>query len=175
MAKHVTATYCSIVRRLVLACVLLGVCVAASPVLAALTVTPLAWNVIGLDGNNPVTGPRNFPVGARVCTDADNAGVSAQLVWDSANAYIRIRPGASDTLVFGAMLAGVCRDAYYEVAVNPIAAAFDTTRRYHVAATDTSGSYYSTPPRELYVEHLISKKPPEQEFRRWCDLRVCVV
>jgi hypothetical protein len=163
------------VRKFIRICIIGGTFVAASPVLATLTVTPLGWNVIGIESNSPATAPRNFPVGARVCTDADKAGVSAQLVWDSANANIGIRPGTSDTLVFGAMLAGAYRDAYYEVAVNPIAAAFDTMRRYHVAATDTFGSYSTATPRELYVEHLISKKPPEQEFRRWCDLRVCVV
>ena len=33
-----------------------------------LTVTPVTWNIIGLDSNKPTTGPKFFPVGARVCT-----------------------------------------------------------------------------------------------------------
>jgi hypothetical protein len=34
---------------------------------AVLTISPLTWNVIGLDSNNVNVGPNNFPVGARVC------------------------------------------------------------------------------------------------------------
>ena len=50
---------------------------------ADLTVTPLTWNVIGLDSNNVNVGPNDFPVGARVCnagTDASN--VLATFVWE---------------------------------------------------------------------------------------------
>ena len=38
------------------------------PVFAAtnLTVTPITWNVIGLDSNNPTTGPHVLPEGARL-------------------------------------------------------------------------------------------------------------
>ncbi|KAF0109496.1 MAG: hypothetical protein FD147_2230 [Chloroflexi bacterium] len=32
----------------------------------SLTITPLTWNVIGLDSNNVNVGPNTFPVGARV-------------------------------------------------------------------------------------------------------------
>ena len=37
--------------------------------LAATTVsvTPISWNVIGLDSNNVNVGPNHFPVGVRVC------------------------------------------------------------------------------------------------------------
>ena len=38
----------------------------AVPVAAVLTVTPLTWNVIGLDSNSPAAGPQHFPIGARV-------------------------------------------------------------------------------------------------------------
>ena len=30
---------------------------------SVLTVTPLTWNIIGLDSNSPATGPKDFPVG----------------------------------------------------------------------------------------------------------------
>ena len=33
---------------------------------AALTVTPVTWNIVGLDSNGSATGPQNFPVGVRV-------------------------------------------------------------------------------------------------------------
>ena len=46
---------------------------------------------------------------------------------------------------------------YFEVEVNRVAGAYDTTRRYHITAIDTSGTASSPTPRELYVEHLISQ------------------
>ncbi len=55
------------------------------------------------------------------------------------------------------MAAGTCADAYFEVEVNQIPAAFNTTRRYHIAATDGSSSGSTPIPRELYVERLISQ------------------
>jgi hypothetical protein len=33
---------------------------------ATLTVTPITWNVVGLDSNSPTAGPKDFPVGARL-------------------------------------------------------------------------------------------------------------
>lgn len=132
---------------------------AATPVL---TVTPLTWNVIGLDSNTPATGPNRFPIGARVCnaTGADAAtDVSASFAWDSSNAYINLRPGSLSVINLGAIAAGSCADAYFEVEVDKAAAAFDTTRRYHITATDAASSATATTaqPRELYVEHLISQ------------------
>ena len=39
---------------------------------ATLTVTPITWNVIGLDSNDVNVGPNHFPVGARVCNTGDD-------------------------------------------------------------------------------------------------------
>src|SRR5262249_42130264 len=44
-----------------------------------------------------------------------------------------------------------------EVDVTQTAAAYDTTRSYHITATDVSGTVSTPTPRELYVEHLISQ------------------
>ena len=124
---------------------------------AALSVTPLTWNVIGLDSNTPASGPKYFPVGARVCSTTATVNVNTTLVWDSANANINLRAGSLSTLVFPSIAAGACADAYFEVEVNQVAAAYDTARRYHVVATDGTGSALTPMPRELYVEHLISQ------------------
>ena len=32
-----------------------------------MTITPITWNIIGLDSSNVYVGPNSFPVGARVC------------------------------------------------------------------------------------------------------------
>jgi hypothetical protein len=96
----------SIVRQLVLIGMLLtmlfqpqGTVYAA----ANLTVTPITWNIIGLDSNKVTDGPNHFPIGVRVCNtgDATAMGVTADFVWDSTNAYIYNRPGTATTLALG--------------------------------------------------------------------------
>ncbi|MCA1610500.1 MAG: hypothetical protein LC780_06495, partial [Acidobacteria bacterium] len=130
---------------------------AASPAMAALSVGPISWNVIGLDSNSPASGPDHFPVGARVCSDVATTGVAVVWSWDSANPNINLRPGSLSTITIPSIAAGACADAYFEVEVTKVPAAFDTTRRYHITATDFTGSATSPTPRELYVEHLISQ------------------
>src|SRR6187397_1419918 len=63
--------------------------------LTTLTVTPLTWNVIGLDSNNVNVGPNDFPVGARVCNTGSEAAtnVTAVFNWDSSDPYIALRTG----------------------------------------------------------------------------------
>jgi uncharacterized repeat protein (TIGR01451 family) len=124
---------------------------------AALTVTPITWNIVGLDSNDPLVGPNTFPVGARVCSDGATTNVAVNFVWDSANANIDLRTGTSSTINIASIGAGGCSDAYFEVEVTRTAAAFDTTRSYHITATDGTGTYSTTTPREIYVEHLISQ------------------
>src|SRR6185503_20161988 len=137
---------------------LLGV-VALAPLAAhaTLSVTPLTWNVVGLDSNSPAAGPQNFPIGARVCSTGATSNVSVQLVWDSLNPYINERPGSQTTLTIPSIAAGGCADAYFEAQVTRNAAAFDTTRRYHIGVSDGIDTASTPVPRELYVEHLISQ------------------
>src|SRR5258707_6241395 len=118
---------------------------------------PVSWNVIGLDSNTPATGPHLFPVGTRICSSVATTNVSATFTFDTANAFVNLRAGSLSTVVIPAIGAGQCKDAYFEVDVTQTAAAFDTTRRYHITATDVSGSVTTVTPRELYVEHLISQ------------------
>ena len=142
-------------RLIVLFFLVLLVPVAAQ---AALTATaPLTWNIIGLDSNSPATGPNLFPVGARICSNVATTNVSVSLVWDSANSDINLRTGSLSTIIIPSIPAAGCADAYFEVEVNKTPAAFDTTRRYHITATDFSGTVSTPTPRELYVEHLISQ------------------
>lgn len=136
-----------------------AVLVSALPVKAAttLTVTPITWNVVGLDSNDPAAGPYRFPVGARVCSSVATTNVAVNWVWDSANANLNLRPGSLNSITFPSIAAGACADAYFEVEVTRVLAAYGTTRRYHITATDTSGTVSTPTPRELYVERLISQ------------------
>ncbi len=124
---------------------------------AALTVTQITWNVVGLDSNGPLTGPNTFPVGVRVCSDVATTNVAVTFVWDSANANVNLRTGSASAINIASIGAGGCADAYFEVEVTKTAAAFDTTRRYHVTAADGTGTYSTPTPREIYVERLISQ------------------
>jgi uncharacterized repeat protein (TIGR01451 family) len=130
---------------------------AAAHAATTLTVAPIAWSVVGLDSNSPATGPANFPVGARVCSSVATTNVAVTFVWDSANAFVDLRAGSLTTINIPAIGAGQCSDAYFEVAVVRNASAFDTTRRFHITASDVSGTASSVVPREIYVEHLISQ------------------
>ena len=151
-------------RAVLLAILVLGQLIAPPPVQAAavLTVTPITWNVIGLDSNNVNAGPNEFPIGARVCNSGDAAATSlvATFNWDSSNPYINSRPGTYTTLPTISSLAGgnTCTDVYFEVEVTRNASAYDTRRSYHIAVSASGGVSGSTvTPRELYVEHLVSQ------------------
>ncbi|MGH7488440.1 MAG: hypothetical protein ACREMY_23005, partial [bacterium] len=114
---------------------------AVIPAHATLTVTPLTWNVVGLDSNSPTSGPKFFPVGARVCSTVATLNVAVDYFWDSANANVNLRTGSPATLTLASIGAGNCGDAYFEAEVNQVAGAYDTTRRYHITATDGSGTF----------------------------------
>ncbi len=129
---------------------------------AALTVTPITWNVVGLDSNNVNVGPNHFPVGARVCNTGDAAAtnVKSAFNWTSANGAINIRPGS----LTGYTADGInlnptqCHDFYYEIEITRNASSYDQTRRFTISATADGGiSGLSPTPREIYVEHLISQ------------------
>lgn len=126
---------------------------------SVLTVTPLTWNIIGLDSNSPASGPRDFPVGAQVCNTGATplTNVAVTFTWTSANAFVDFRPGTLTSINIPTLAAGACYDAYFEVEVVASAAAFDTTRSYVITATSGAVTGSSPQPRELYVEHLISQ------------------
>jgi uncharacterized repeat protein (TIGR01451 family) len=130
---------------------------------ASLTITPISWNVVGLDSNDVDAGPNHFPIGARVCNsgDAAAANVTSAFFWDSANPNVALRPGTLanfDTNRVPSLAPATCHDFYYELEVTRTAAAYDTTRRYHITATADGLSTIGTPtPREIYVEHLVSQ------------------
>ena len=132
--------------------------IAVPQAMAAVTsVTPLTWNVIGLDSNSPTTGPYRFPVGARVCSDTGSVTIPVTFHWDtggteSTDTNIYLRSGSLVTANLTFASAG-CLDAYFEVEVNRATAPYDKTRRYYI----TAGGVSTPTPRELYVEHLISQ------------------
>ena len=127
---------------------------------ASLSIAPISWDVIGLDHNNPLTGPDTFPVGARVCNTGTSAAtnVTTSLTWDSANAFIFLVPGSQSVITVASLAAGACTDMYFNVRVSRTAAAKTTSRRYHITASADGVAGVSTPAgRQLYVEALRSQ------------------
>lgn len=124
---------------------------------AAITsITPVTWNVIGLDSNRPSTGPDRFPVGARVCSNSSTPVTqTVTFHWTSSNSFIDLAsrsPYPNDELEIDIPANG-CADAYFEVIVQRDSAAYDTRRGYYIEA----GGLTTPQPRELYVEHLVSQ------------------
>ena len=127
-------------------------------VYAGITVTPVTWNVIGLDSNNLSIGPDTFQVGARVCNTGGTAitNVVGNFVWDSTNIYINLAGPSTDTAA--SLAAGACVDFYYQATVTRTSSAYNTMRSYHITVSaDNTAAVSTTTPRELYVEHLISQ------------------
>src|SRR5688572_12870909 len=75
---------------------------------AGLTITPVTWNVIGLDSNNTTTGPDTYQIGARVCNTGGAAvsNVVGMFVWDSTNIYINLT--GTNPITFSSLAAGAC-------------------------------------------------------------------
>ena len=145
---------------LVLAAASVFVGVGPASAAASLTLTPLTWNVVGLDSNKVTDGPNEFLSGARVCNSGNvaAANVVATHVWDTANTYVNLQPGSGGTRTAASLAPGACYNAYFNIEVTRNKLAWNTTRRYHITATATSLGTISTPtPRELYVEKLISQ------------------
>lgn len=130
-----------------------------------LTVTPLTWNVVGLDSNNVNVGPSPFPVGARVCSQGGTAsGVDVSFVWDdgknlyNGDPYINLRGGSKSVFAIASLEDGQCQDIYFEAVVTRSKSAYTMARAYHITAQSAGGAYASTPtPRELFVEYLVSQ------------------
>jgi hypothetical protein len=136
---------------------------------ANLTITPITWNVMGLDSNNVNEGPNIFPVGVRVCNTGDATGINVTptFVWDSTNTNINLVPGSlGDTYSATprpykppeSLAAGDCFDFYFDVEITRTSAAYNTARGYHITVTADGGISVSTPtPREIYVEKIQSQ------------------
>lgn len=147
---------------------------AAGTAHAALTVTPITWDVVGLDHNRPLTsGPTWFPVGARVCSDSAVSDVVVELVWDDddedEHPFINLRPGSRPDLGFD-LEADQCVDAYFEIELTRATNAFFQSRPYTIVADAPGVDPASTPEdRQIYIERLVSQNRNSTNQIRYCD------
>ncbi|MBW4489266.1 MAG: DUF11 domain-containing protein [Trichocoleus desertorum ATA4-8-CV12] len=155
-----------------------------TPAIAApqLTITPITWNVIGLDSVASQmlggAGPDQFLEGARVCNVGDTTAtnVTASFVKTGGSSYIGLF-GAS-TLSIPSLPAGTtslppgntgptpsnCSDFYFNVKIARDRLAYSTLatastrQQFYISATATGLGTITTPQnRELYVEKLVSQ------------------
>ena len=129
---------------------------------ASLSVTPVTWNVIGLDGDNVNAGPNSYLVGVLVCNTGGAAvnNLTGTLVWDSTNIYINTV--GLNPVTYPSLAAGACTNVYFNVVITRTSAAYNAARRYHINITADGEPLYSTPtPREIYVEKLVSQNRNE--------------
>jgi uncharacterized repeat protein (TIGR01451 family) len=135
-----------------------------------LTITPITWDVIGLDSNNVNVGPEHFPVGARVCnTSGSLSDITVTFDFDgladnyTGDDFINLRAGTESQITFDDVPSGTgdsgshCRDAYFEASVTRDSNAYTNTRAYTITASDGTNTVSTPSPRQLYVERLISQ------------------
>ncbi len=137
---------------------IMGTPLTASAAPGPLTITPIGWNVVGLDHNDVTDGPDTFPIGARVCNTGTDpvTNLDVDWTWGSSNTYINLTNLTSFSEA--SLAASDCNDYYFNIQVQRTASAYDTARRFTISASGDSVSTVTTPsPREVYVEHLVSQ------------------
>jgi len=137
--------------------------VSADPLGPQLAVTPITWNVVGLDSNNVYVGPNLFPVGARACNtgDADVTNLTSQFTWEDATNedYIYLRPLSSDRYDIPVTLTpGSCKDFFYELEIQRHVNSYFKKRGFWISFAADDPVATTTPiTREIYVEKLVSQ------------------
>ncbi len=156
--------------------VVLGVAIAGligmtgSAAAAGLEVTPLTWDLIGLDSNKPTTqGPDTFPVGVRVCntSGSDVTGVTASLDWTGSGSSLialQTAEGLPASRTIGGLVSGACGDAYWYATITRNSNAFynvrparDAAKKTYTVSAAGSSSTTGTSTGTLYVEKILSQ------------------
>ncbi len=119
----------------------------------AMTITPITWNVIGLDDSDVTKGPNHFLIGARVCNTGDTAtNLTVKFIWNGNNDYIKVI--GPDTYSQSS-LGKTCADFYYNIEITRDTAAYFTARDYYIEATADGVSPITTNlDYQLFVQAL---------------------
>ncbi len=123
-----------------------------------LTITPITWNVVGLDAENVNQGPNTFPVGVRVCNTGDSPATNVRVgfVWADQEPNPLLNIAGPSNFEFPSLSNGSCRDVYFTVAVTRDTAAYGTSSGYYIGVTENNNPAIYTPMgREIFVERLI--------------------
>jgi LPXTG-site transpeptidase (sortase) family protein len=132
----------------------------SSSTAAHLTITPITWNVVGLDAQDVNRGPNTFPVGVRVCNTGDTAATNLRVgfLWVDEDAERPINLVGPSEYEYPSLAAnGGCTDVYFTVAVTRDTGSYGASASYYIAATendDPASVEYTPGNREIYVERL---------------------
>lgn len=135
---------------------------AASLTSTSMSLTPISWNIIGLDSNSVTSGPNIFPVGVKLC-NVSGASITPTFTfaWTtggaSAGGATAINYLGSATLNRGSLAASACTYAFWSVQVTRARASYDQTRKYSITASITGESVNTDPDIALKVEKLVSQ------------------
>ena len=125
---------------------------------ANLTITPITWDVIGLDSQDTNIGPNEFQAGARVCNTGDTAAtnLSVNFVWDTINPLINL--SSSDLQSSPNLNPTTCQDFYFNITINRDASAIQSFREYHISASaDGIGTVTTPTPRQIHAQPLVQQ------------------
>jgi hypothetical protein len=139
--------------------VVLAVVVPAAAAPDILSVTPVTWDVIGLDSNKVNQGPNLYPVAAKVCNAGSStaSAVTASFIWDT-GATVAMTVSGATSISLGSLGSGACAIASFNVSIPRASASYDKIAPYHITASASGFTSGSTPAgRQLYVEHLVSQ------------------
>ena len=127
--------------------------------LGTLTLTKGSWDTIGLDHNNPGTGPNQYLIQVRITNNAltTATNVTANLTWTTTNLYIDLAPGETPIKNLGDILAGATVDVFYLIEIQRTSLAYGASRNYTVTAAGTNTGTPDTITGTLYVEGLMSQ------------------
>jgi hypothetical protein len=153
-----------------LGCALFAGVPAANAAAGPLTVTPITWNVIGLDSNSPSTGPNTFQVGSRVCNTGTSTATNASATWywgtsgtttGAINSVIFNAPAQANAITIGSIAGGACQDVYFTTKVQPPSNNGVNSRatgaNYWVQATADGSLSANQTTTFLYIEKLVSQ------------------
>jgi LPXTG-site transpeptidase (sortase) family protein len=119
----------------------------------ALTITPVTWNIIGLDDGDPTKGPNRFLIGAKVCNTGDTASnLAVRFIWNSNNDYIKIiGPDTYNQPSLGQ----TCANFYYNIEITRNTDAYFKPRNYYIEASADGVTPITTNTKfQLFVQAL---------------------
>ena len=104
-----------------------------------LTITPITWNVVGLDAEDVNRGPNTFPVGVRVCNTGDTAATNLRVgfLWVEEEADRPINLVGPSEFEYPSLAAnGGCTDVYFTVAITRETESYGASASYYIATTE---------------------------------------
>jgi LPXTG-site transpeptidase (sortase) family protein len=122
-----------------------------------LEITPITWNVVGLDAADVNQGPNAYYVGARICNKgtANATNMAVGFFWDSSSPYINLADPEINEYLFPSLAINSCTDVYFPIVITRDDSAYDSSASFYLAvAADDIATIYSSANREIYVERL---------------------